>query len=349
VSDSERPRLLPLHDVHAAAGAVFRTRLGWSLPAHYGDPEAEHRAIREEAALLDRSHRSRFLVTGTDASDVLAAVFEGHPNELEEGRARRTVALDEEGHIVDLVLVARTGGIAYVVSGEPGQRLETLRRLRQAATGDMDVAVEDRTETTCLVGLAGPRAPELARQHLSEGLPGLLPPLHAATFVLHGFRALAIRTSDTGEDGFELMLGPPVAQHLVEALMDAGVPLAGDLAQETARIEACLPAYSPDLETGLTPAEADLDVLLGIPGGREGGVILSALLIDGEQPPPPGTPVMAGGERAGEARSAARSARLDAIAVLAVIDQRRAVPGTPFEVGGFRGPLVAKPFYRRRQ
>src|SRR5690606_39679957 len=68
-----------------------------------------------------------FVVTGTDAADVLAGAFAGHPNEIEEGRAARLAAL-REGSIDDLALVARTGGISYIVAGEPGRRMATDRK-----------------------------------------------------------------------------------------------------------------------------------------------------------------------------------------------------------------------------
>ncbi len=347
-AESERVYHLALRDLHMAAGGVFRRSRGWMIPAHYGDAGDEHRGIREHAALLDRSTRSRLMVTGTDAAVVLDAVFAGHLHEVEEGRSVRTVSVDDEGNIADLVLVARTGGIAYLVTGEPDRRFDTLARLEAAAAADYDVRIDDRTETTCQVGLAGPAAEQVAREHLSDGLPARLQPLHNVTFEFHGFRALAMRTSDTGEDGLEFVLAPAVAQHVIETLRGAGIGLAGEIAQEVARVEACIPAYAPDLETGLSPAEADLDALLDIPGGREGRT-LAALLLDTAEPLSTGTVVRMGGMEVGAVRSSVRSLSLDASIALAVIDQHAALPGTEIEVNEGRASVVAKPFYRRRR
>lgn len=316
------------------------------MPAGYGDTAAEQAAIRNGAAVLDRSHRSRFIVSGTDAGEALAAAFAGRVEELEEGRAMRTVALDASGHIRDLVLVARTGGIAYLVVGEPGQRFETFERLRSAIQPAWDARIDDRTETTCLIGVAGPGASKAVEAHLADALPARLQPLRIVTFEFHGFRSLAIRTSDTGEDGFEFMFAPAVAQHAIETLQAGGVPLAGDLAQEAARVEACIPAFAPDLETGLTPVQADLDALLDIPGGA-GGRMLSAILIESDEAVAAGTPVRATGEAAGEVRSCVRSAGLNATIGLAIIDDRYAVPGTALDVAQHLATIVAKPFLRR--
>ncbi|GAB4337704.1 MAG: hypothetical protein Kow0010_25900 [Dehalococcoidia bacterium] len=235
---------LALRDAHASAGATFGIVEGWSLPLHYGSPAAEYLALREHAIVADRSHFSRFIVSGTDATDVLDAALTGHAGELEEGRAMRAVALDERGHIADLVLVARLGGIAYLVSGAASRRGDTLARLQAAVRPGFEVRVDDRTEATCALAIMGPAAAEVVASQLSESLPPRLPPMHAATFEFHGFRASAIRTSDTGEDGFEFMLAPAVARHLIEALGNS-TTLAGQLALDTARVEACIPAFAP--------------------------------------------------------------------------------------------------------
>lgn len=337
---------LAVRDTHAALGARFDVALGWSLPMEYGDVAAEHSAIREGVALLDRSHRSRLLVSGTDAMDVLKAVVAGRVDELDEGRAMRSVVLDERGRIRDVVLVARTGGISYMVAGEPTQRFETLSRLERAVQTDYDARVDDRTESTCSLGIAGPGAGAFVQEHLSDALPARLPSLHVAMFEFHGFRTLAMRTSDTGEDGFEIMLAPAVMQHLLESLRAAGAGIAGHSAQEIARVEACIPAFDPDLTTGLTPAQADLDVLLDVPGGKA-GVILAALLVESATVPGVGSVVDHAGRRVGETRSAVRSPRLDATLALALIEEQHALPGVALTVEGDRGAVVGKPFFRR--
>lgn len=338
---------LALRETHTAAGARFAPATGWWLPAEYGGGmAAEHAALRERAGVFDRSQRSRVLVTGTDALDVLRAVFAGHVDELDEGRAMRTVALNDSGEIRDIALIARSGGIAYLVSGEPGQRQESLARLQAAVGTDFDVRIDDRTETTCMLGVAGPGAAQAISESLEEAAPGRLQPLHCLTFQFHGFRALAVRTSDTGDDGFEFMVAPAVAQHVIETLTVAGTPLVGNAALEAARIEACVPAFEPDLVPGLSPAEADLDVLLDVPPGRAGRT-LAALLFDGE-PVPAGTPLDADGAVVGEVRSCVRSPGLKATIGLGIIESRRAFPGQDFSARGERATVVVKPFHRRR-
>jgi aminomethyltransferase len=340
---------LALRELLASAGARFVTHNGWSIPADFGDSAREYRAIREGAAMLERSHRSRFMVTGTDAAVVLGSVFQGYVDELEEGRAMRTVALDEQGQVRDVALIARTGGIAYLVTGEPGQREETLARLNAAKAADFDVEIGDRTLTTCLLGVTGPGAAAAISEHLAEALPGNLRPMQCVAFQFHGFRSLAMRTSETGEDGFELMLAPAVAQHAIETLATAGVPLAGFDAQEAARVEMCIPAFDPDLVTGLTPAEADLDALFDLPSDGEAAPrLLSALLFESPGVVPAGTPITSGGSAIGELRSCVHSPTLDATIGLGIVDAAFTSPGQRLELGSAAASVIAKPFLRRR-
>lgn len=338
---------LPLEPVLERHGARFGAAAGWLVPLDFGNAEAEYAALRWDAAVFDRSSRSRILVTGTDAQVVLATVFGEPMEDLEEGRSIRAAALDGDGIIRDLALVARTGGIAFTVNGEPGQREETLGRLHAASGEDFDVRIEDRTASTCLLGIAGPRAEAVVQEHVAESLAGRLGSLHCAAFQFHGFRGLAIRTSDAGEDGFELLLATPVAEHLVELLTTSGARLAGHTALESARVETCIPAFDPDLSPGLTPAEADLDVVLGIPGGADSR-ILAPLLFESALPRPVGSVLELEGRPAGQIRSSVRAFGLNAVAGLGIIDTTAARPGQELLAGDVRATVVAKPLYRRR-
>jgi aminomethyltransferase len=294
----------------------------------------------------DRSHFSRAIVSGTDAADVLERALAPHPSELEEGRAKRTLAL-RDGLVDDLVLLSRTGGISYALFGEPGRREATLERLKGAIEPGFDARVDDRTESTCLLALVGPGAADAAGATFGEALVARVRPLQIATFEFHGFRGLAVRTSETGEDGFELMLAPAVAQHLVESLQTAGVRLVGEDAMAMARVEQCLPAYDPDLLPGLTPAEAGFDMLLGVAGGSSHRV-LAAFVLDGEAAVATGTAVAVAGRMSGEVRSCVYSYGLGATIGLAIMESALAVPGTEVSIAGRRGAVAAKPLFRRR-
>lgn len=347
MTSAQNASRLVLNDMHVAAGATFAESTGRWLPAHYGDSLAEYGAIRGSAAAIDRSSTSRLLITGSDSGRLLTRIFGDTVGELHEAEVVRAVATNDGGMVRDFVLVARTGTNAFLVIGEPGQRRETVDRLRGAKSPDWDASVDDRTETTCLVGIVGPEATSVVSNYLSEGLADRVPAMHCVAFEALGFRSLAIRISDTGEDGFALMLAPGVARHAFESVRAGGVPLAGQHAQNIARVEACIPAFSPDLEVGLNPAEADL---AGLVSAGSGPVrrMLSALVVDGDIEPATGVPITLGPTAVGEVRSSVRSPLLDSTIALGVVEARCSLPGTVLDVAGSPAKVVTKPFYRRR-
>jgi glycine cleavage system aminomethyltransferase T len=100
------------------------------------------------------------------------------------------------------------------------------------------------------------------------------------------------------------------------------------------------------LSPGLSPAEADLDVLLEVPGGRDAR-ILTGLLFDSEAGRT-GDQITADGAPAGELRSLVRSPGLNATIGLGIIEARHSMPGKSVTVGTTGATVVAKPFYRRR-
>src|SRR5207248_11719127 len=61
------PQTSPLHDITAQSGAVFAEYAGWSLPAHFGHPDAEYQATLAGAGLFDYSHAAKVELTGPDA------------------------------------------------------------------------------------------------------------------------------------------------------------------------------------------------------------------------------------------------------------------------------------------
>src|SRR5262245_54326381 len=63
--------LSPLHDLTAAAGAVFAESAGWSVPVHFGDALAEYQQVRTGCAVFDTSARGKVEVTGKDAASFL--------------------------------------------------------------------------------------------------------------------------------------------------------------------------------------------------------------------------------------------------------------------------------------
>lgn len=238
---------LPLHDWHTQRARMFEFA-GWEMPLQYTGIVEEHLSVRERVGLFDVSHMGRLRVRGN-----LNRLLTKDISSLPEGCARYSCMCNEEGGILDDLVVSRLGEDFFVVVN--------------AATRERDIAwmethgleVEDLTFRTFMFALQGP---------LAEGTLRKLCRLPARRFTLleaevDGRKVLVSRTGYTGEDGFELV-GPveeaaEVWLKLLEAGREFGLKPCGLGARDTLRLEAGYCLYGMDMDERTTPLEAGLD------------------------------------------------------------------------------------------
>jgi aminomethyltransferase len=250
-------RTTPLHDVHRAAGAKLVDFAGWAMPLHYGSQIEEHHAVRRGAGMFDVSHMRVVDLAGEGARPLLAVALANDIGKIATpGRALYSCMLNERGGVVDDL-------IAYFLDDG------AFRLVVNAATADKDVA--------WLRGLAVQRAPRLtlverndlaliavqgpeARGKAWSALPGLA----AAVEGLRPFSGaffrdwFVARTGYTGEDGYEMMIPAPHAEHAWRAVERAGVRPCGLGARDTLRLEAGMNLYGQDMDEDTSPVESGL-------------------------------------------------------------------------------------------
>ena len=119
-------RYTPLRERHEALGASFTDFGGWLMPVRYTSDLAEHHAVRTAAGLFDISHMAEFLVEGEGAGDFLDYALAGRLSTMPVGKAKYSLVLDEDGGIIDDVIVYRLGDAAL-----PGRRERRQPRARR--------------------------------------------------------------------------------------------------------------------------------------------------------------------------------------------------------------------------
>lgn len=243
----------PLHAAHRAAGAKMVDFHGWEMPLHYGSQVEEHHAVRRAAGIFDVSHMTVVDVTGPGAESWLRWLLANDVARLDApGRALYTAMLDDEGGILDdLIVYRRDAGWRLVVNSATREAdLAWLEGQRREG-----VVVSERPELA-IVAVQGPLALERARSWLGSAASAV----EAAkpfTFVEDGDRMIA-RTGYTGEDGFEAVLPGEQAMAAWAALTAADIAPAGLGARDTLRLEAGLNLYGQDMDPGVTPLESNL-------------------------------------------------------------------------------------------
>ncbi|AGK80221.1 glycine cleavage system aminomethyltransferase GcvT [Streptomyces microflavus] len=374
---STAPRLTALDALHRSLGATMTDFAGWDMPLRYASERDEHNAVRTRAGLFDLSHMGEITVTGPEAAAFLSYALVGNIATVGNGRARYTMIVQEDGGIVDDLIVYRLGETEYMVVANAGNAQIVLDALTARVVG-FDAEVRDDRDAYALLAVQGPESPAIMKAVTDADLDGLkyyagLPGTVA------GVPALIARTGYTGEDGFELFVAPVHAEQLWRALTEAGeahglIPC-GLSCRDTLRLEAGMPLYGHELTTALTPFDAGLGRVVkfekeGDFVGREALTAaaeraesapprkLVGLIAEGRRVPRAGYPVVAVGgpdsKVIGEVTSGAPSPTLGKPIAMAYVDAAFAAPGTEgvgVDIRGTHEPyeVVALPFYKRQK
>ena len=114
----DEPAHLPLDAWHRAHGARMVPFAGYAMPVQYEGIVAEHEWTRRHAGLFDVSHMGQLFVSGEGAEVALEALLPIDLSTLELGALRYSLLLDDQGGILDDLIVARwRQGFFMVVNG----------------------------------------------------------------------------------------------------------------------------------------------------------------------------------------------------------------------------------------
>jgi aminomethyltransferase len=259
-------RTSPLHDEHVALGAALTDFAGWQMPLRYGSDVAEHVAVRSAAGLFDLSHMGELEITGPGAGDALDRALVGNLSALAVGRARYTMLCQEDGGVLDDLVVYRLADERYLVVANASNVDVVRDALVERFAGRADVTLDDRSAEVALIAVQGPAAEAIvvglvADQEQAAAVRALR--YYAATpATVAGIETLVARTGYTGEDGFELFVAAAAAPAVWRAALTAGQPLglvpAGLSARDSLRLEAGMPLYGNELDRTTTPHDAGL-------------------------------------------------------------------------------------------
>src|SRR6188472_4820467 len=98
----------PLFERHVALGARLVPFAGWEMPVQYDGVIPEHRAVRNDAGVFDVSHMGEIEVEGPKALELLQAMLSNDASKIAEGEAQYTLLTNEQGGIIDDLIVYRT-------------------------------------------------------------------------------------------------------------------------------------------------------------------------------------------------------------------------------------------------
>ena len=366
MSETEPLRQTPLYAKHVAHGGKIVPFAGYLLPVQYqAGVMKEHNAVREGVGLFDVSHMGEVLFTGADALANLQHLLCNDFSTLQDGRVRYSPMLNEQGGVIDDVLVYRYNALRYLMVVNAANRAKDVAHILAQQFGD--VTIEDISDRIGQLALQGPKAQAV----LETLVPAAQIPQKYYSFIdgvtVGGVTCLLSRTGYTGEDGFELYFAPLDGEALFDALLTAGEPfglmLCGLGCRDTLRLEAAMPLYGHEMDDTVSPLETGLGMF--VKPEREGFIGREALLgagaptrariglrITGRGIAREHFPVYAGDVLIGHTTSGTHCPTVGPVA-MALVSAAHTTPGETLliEIRGAKVPaeIVPIPFYRRNK
>ncbi len=253
----------PLYDQHVALGGKIVPFAGYLLPVEYPTGViAEHNAVREGCGLFDVSHMAELLIEGPGALASLNHIITNDLTGMAIGRVRYSAMCNENGGVVDDLIVYRLSENAYLAVVNAANHEKDAAHMR--ANLLPNTTLTDLSEGVAQVALQGPKAKEI----LASLIPEELAPKKYYTFTpgrvsVKGVDCLISRTGYTGSFGYELYCaaeeGVALWNILLEAGKEYGLIPCGLGARDTLRLEAGMPLYGHEMTDEISPLEAGLE------------------------------------------------------------------------------------------
>ena len=342
----EETQTLPLDAWHRAQGARMVPFAGYEMPIQYEGIVAEHEWTRTSAGLFDVSHMGQLLLFGPDLDAAVEAVVPIDLSTLKLGQQRYSLLLDENGGVLDDLMVSRWPEHLYlVVNG--ATKWDDIGHLREQLPDDITL---NHLEDRALLALQGPKAADALARHAKGEYP-----LSALTFMKFGQYTIAghevtiARAGYTGEDGFEISIAADAAEEVATLLCgEPEVKPIGLGARDSLRLEAGLPLYGHDLSPETSPIEAGL--IFGInkrrrtEGGYPGAERINreimegtprkwvGLTLEGRLPAREGAEIFVGDTQIGVVTSGGFSPTLGHPIAMGYVDSAHTEAGTALEV-----------------
>ncbi len=244
-----------LFEAQRQAGGRLVPFAGWEMAVSFSGILEEHRAVRSAAGIFDVSHMGRYRMVGARAAEALDELFTGRCSALAEGHWLYTLMLNEQGGVLEDLLVGRQPDHWLIVVNAANREAD-FARIAQFASR-VGAELYDDSDRFALVALQGPASRGMLESVVGVGLQGLA--YYWMRKVLwKGLELIVSRTGYTGELGYEVYVPAEAAATLWRELVKDGAVPCGLGARDTLRLEVGYPLYGHELGTDHTPLEAGL-------------------------------------------------------------------------------------------
>lgn len=249
-----------LTEVHKSLGAKMVPFAGYNMPVQYEGINAEHETVRKSVGVFDVSHMGEFILKGEKALDLIQKVTSNDASKLFDGKVQYSCLPNEQGGIVDDLLVYRIDEKTYMLVVNASNIQKDWDWISRFNT--FGVEMKDISDQTSLLAVQGPKAAE-ALQSLTDIDLGSMEYYTFRKGTFAGFdNVLISATGYTGAGGFELYFDNAHAEDIWKKVFEAGAPYGirpiGLGARDTLRLEMGFCLYGNDIDDTTSPLEAGL-------------------------------------------------------------------------------------------
>ncbi len=247
----------PLHANHLALNAKMAEFAGYDMPIQYPlGVLGEHNWTRESCGLFDVSHMGQITLEGPGATALWEKLTPSAIGKLAPNVAKYSVLTNEDGGMVDDLIITRLGDEKYFAVINAGCKDKDIAWIKQhLPAGVAFTHLEDRA----LIALQGPKAEAVLRDVLNIDAAnlGYMRYMDAPPYFIS-------RLGYTGEDGFEISVPAKDAAVIWDKfLQHTAVKPIGLAARDSLRLEMGYPLYGHDIDATTSPIEADLGWIMG--------------------------------------------------------------------------------------
>ena len=244
----------PFTETHIALGAKMHEFAGYNMPIEYSGIIDEHLTVCNAVGVFDVSHMGEFWVKGPNALEFLQQVTSNNVATLLVGKAQYTCFPNEEGGIVDDLLVYHYESEKYLLVVNAANIEKDWNWCVSHNT--VSAELENASDHMAQLAIQGPKAMEVLQKLTPVDLSEI--PYYAfTTGEFAGQKDVIIsNTGYTGAGGFELYFYPEAGQAIWKAIFEAGAPEGikpiGLGARDTLRLEMGFCLYGNDLSDTLS-------------------------------------------------------------------------------------------------
>lgn len=255
--------ITPLTELHKEAGAKMCPFAGYEMPVQYKlGIVNEHEWVREHAGLFDVSHMGQMVVKGANAANWFSAITPSPFGKTPISRAKYTVLTNDEGGIIDDLIISRLSDDTFFVVYNAGCKEKDEAHFNATKPDGVTISY---LKDNALIALQGPEAAKLLQQHISGIMITNMPYMTVQQATLKDGTSIIIsRLGYTGEDGFEISVPADAAVTLWQDLAaHQRIEPVGLGARDSLRLEMGYPLYGNDLDDTTSPIEAGLAWVVG--------------------------------------------------------------------------------------